>query len=526
LAVAAGLMTAIAAAHPARAHPARAQPPSAAAAAAQRDAAGAAENTAPDLLLVALQTAGPGLAGDCNRVVARLQNAGGAATAEAPEVRLDVEGGAPWSRVARAAESLAAGATVEVWFEQVPLHAGVLTVLAATADPGDRIRERDETNNARSVHREPRTRCGADQPSSAPASEVRVRVSRRDASGAPGAPLAGAEVSVSSPLGTGRELARAATTAGGTAVVMLPSDARTPVLRVTATSPGCTPETHLLPSSRATRLPTVDAGDARGAEAASDLDFALDCAGGASEGAAGPGALVIEAALPGYLRLDEEAPRAVRLGERIEEHRPGARVRVRAMSHGGVLFHDTTVDVPRDAGTTIVVDAPPLQPVFGSAVVEDLRTGLVWTVGARTVSSFDDAVATCERLEVGGATDWRLPEIDQLAFVLLARAGAAAGDAAADASAAGAAPAGAAAEGELFPELSDCCLWSATAHSEWRLTFYLDGGHIYGRDPTQSGVGALCVRGEPHAVDPLLVPERYRDRLPGQRRFAPPAPPR
>ena len=80
------------------------------------------------------------------------------------------------------------------------------------------------------------------------------------------------------------------------------------------------------------------------------------------------------------------------------------------LSHGGVLFHDSTVDVQQQEGRTLVIDAPPLQAVFGSDVVEDLRTGLLWAVGAREVSSFDDAVATCERLEVGGASDWRLPE--------------------------------------------------------------------------------------------------------------------
>jgi hypothetical protein len=268
--------------------------------------------------------------------------------------------------------------------------------------------------------------------------------------------------------------------------------------------------------------------DSRGTDAAPDLDFALDCAGGASSmDEAGPGVLVIEAALPGYLRLDDEEPRTVSLGERITERRPGARVRVRALSRGGVLFHDSTVDVPRDAGRRIVIDAPPLQAVFGSDVVEDLRTGLLWTVGARAASSFDDAVAGCERLETGGAADWSLPEIDHLAFVLLAHGGAAAGVAAAGgATPGGAAPDdapgdGAADGGTLLPGLSDCCLWSTTAHADWRLTFYVDGGHIYGRDPTQAGVGALCVRGEPHAADPLLVPERYRDRLPGQRRFRP-----
>jgi hypothetical protein len=75
--------------------------------------------------------------------------------------------------------------------------------------------------------------------------------------------------------------------------------------------------------------------------------------------------------------------------------------------------------------------------------------------------------------------------------------------------------------GVPLPGRSECCLWSSTEHAGLRLTFYVEGGHIYGRGADQSGVGALCVRGTAYAADPLLVPSRYHDRLPGNRRFRP-----
>ena len=154
--------------------------------------------------------------------------------------------------------------------------------------------------------------------------------------------------------------------------------------------------------------------------------------------------------------------------------------------------------VPRDAAQRVVIDAPALRGLAADpAMVEDLRSGLLWTVGAATTTGQPAASAICESLERGGKSDWRLPEIDELAFVLEAPGGV------------------------PLPGLSACCLWSSTEHAGLRLTFYVDGGHIYGRGADQGGVGALCARGKAHVADPLLVPERYHDRLPGNRRFRP-----
>ena len=447
---------------------------------------------APDLELVALQTTGPGRIGDCNAVVARLHNSGTAPTASAPEVRLDVHGAKPWSRTERAPAALDAGATVEVWFHRVPLEGGRLTLLEATADPSGVVRESVESNNARSVHREPRVACGATDADASPGRELRVRVRHPAAETGSAAAAGGAAVEVSSPLGAGAVIARGETDDDGSVVLSLPPNQRSPVLRVTVTVPGCAPQT---------RLATLAAAPS----AVTDVDLEVSCAPIAEPAREiAPGVLEIEAALPGLLRIDDLEPVPVTPGARLAEHRPGARVRVRATSAGGLVFHDETVAVPRDRGVAIVVDAPPLLQLPGADAVEDLRSGLTWTSGATAAASLDDAAAACAALERAGATDWRLPTIDELAFV--------AGDGTGDGDAAL----------QGLRGLSPCCLWSTTEHAVGgTLTLYLDGGHIYGRRPQESGIGALCVRGTRYVLDPLLVPQRYRDRLPGQRRFSP-----
>ncbi len=118
---------------------------------------------APDLEIVALQTTGPGRIGDCNAVVARLHNRGSAATPEAPAVRLDDHRKRTVVTDGEAATPLAPGDTVEVWFEQVPLPAG-LSRMEATSDPDGRVGESDESNNTRQVPRDPQLACGAPDP--------------------------------------------------------------------------------------------------------------------------------------------------------------------------------------------------------------------------------------------------------------------------------------------------------------------------------------------------------------------------
>jgi hypothetical protein len=273
----------------------------------------------------------------------------------------------------------------------------------------------------------------------------------------------------------------------GRVTLTVPPDPRTPVLRVNASAPGCTPGVGLV-----TPVP--------GETAPLDLTIDLDCSAGAAgaSSAPRPGTLEIETALPGALRIDDGPPRPVTFGTQLRIDRPGGRVHVRQWSANGTLFYDETVDVPRDASRRLVIDAPALRPqTADGTVVEDLRSGLSWAVGALATPGQAAASAICDDLDRGGAPDWRLPDIDELAFVMGVPGGV------------------------PLADLSACCLWSSTEHAGLRLTFYVDGGHIYGRGADQGGVGALCVRGAALPVDPLVVPERYHDRLPGNRRFRP-----
>jgi hypothetical protein len=437
----------------------------------------AAAEAAPDLEIVALQTTGPGKIGDCNVVVARLHNAGSAPTAEAPAVRLEVSGADTWAKTATASVPLAPGDTVEVWFDRVPLPAG-LSRVEAISDPESRVRESDESNNRRQVPRDPQLACGAPDPPPARGIQLRVQV-------AP--PAAGATIEVTSPLRAGVVIASGTTGADGRATLTVPSDPRTPVLRANASAPGCALGVGLV-----TPLPS----DTAPLDLTIDLECSASAAGAGST--ARPGTLEIETALPGSLRIDDEPPTPVTFGTQLRIDRPGGRVRLRQSSANGTLFHDETVDVPRDASRRLVIDAPILLPLAADqAAVEDLRSGLSWTVGAAITANQVAASAICDDLERGGADDWRLPEIDELAFVMGTPGGV------------------------PLSNLSACCWWSSTEHAGLRLTFYVEGAHIYGRGADQGGVAALCVRGAARAVDPLLVPERYHDRLPGDRRFRP-----
>ena len=456
--------------------------------------------SAPDLEIVALQSVGPGRVGDCNSVVARLHNRGTAPTLVVPSLRLDIAGPAPWSRTAATSAPIEPGQTVEVWFEQVPLPAG-LSRLHAISDPENVIAESDETNNSRQVPRDLQAVCGA--PDSPPPAGTQLHVRVTTAGGADTAtPIAGATVEVTSPLRAGVVVASGVTGADGGATVDIPFDSRTPVLRVTATSPGCAPGVQVTtPSGGSAALAgTVASPDAAAEPAEVAIALACSLQAAPAEPIAKPGSLSIETALPGELQIDDRPPREATFGTSLEVDRPGAIVRVRQTSANATTFFDQSFNLRGDAARKVVIDAPPLRAhASGTGVVEDLRSGLLWTVGAATTDGQPAAAAICDELERGGASDWRLPTIDELAFVLEAHLRSAA----------------------PFEGLSGCCLWSTTEHAGGRLTFYLEGGHIYGRNADEHGVGALCVRGSAYAIDPVVVPARYHDRLPGNRRFRP-----
>jgi hypothetical protein len=439
--------------------------------------------------------------------VARLHNRGAAKTLLAPRLRLDITGPAPWSHTAAASAPIEPGQTVEVWFEHVPLPAG-LSRLQAISDPENTIAESDETNNTRQVPRDPQAACGAPAPPPPPGTQLRVRVTGRPGAGADAgsgtaAPIGGATLEVTSPLRAGVVVASGVTGPDGAAALDIPFDSRTPVLRVTATSPGCAPGVQVTtPSGGSAAL----AGTAQSPDPAappSEVTIVLSCSprtASAAEPIAKPGTLSIETALPGLLQIDDRLPESVTFGTRREIERPGAFVRVRETSANGTVFFDQSFNLDGSAARKITIDAPPLRARgSGSDVVEDLRTGLLWTTGAAATASQPAAAAVCDELVRDDANDWRLPDIDELAFVLEAHQRAAA----------------------PFHALSDCCFWSTTEHAGGRLTFYLDGGHIYGRNADEGGVGALCVRGSSYPVDLVLVPARYHDRVPGSRRFRP-----
>ena len=299
---------------------------------------------------------------------------------------------------------------------------------------------------------------------------------------------AGATIEVTSPLRAGVVLASATAGADGRATLTVPFDARSPVLRVTASAPGCPP---------AVRLATPTAG----MQAPLDLTIELSCptARSGRRGPAAPRSARDRDRASRSAAIDDEAPAPVTFGTKLTLERPGARVRVRQSSANGTPFYDQTFDVPRDAAQRVVIDAPrPARPRRRSRHRRGPAVRSAVDGGGRHHAAVNRRPPRSARVsERGGESDWRLPEIDELAFVLEAPGGV------------------------PLPGLSACCLWSSTEHAGLRLTFYVEGGHIYGRGADQGGVGALCARGKAHVADPLLVPERYHDRLPGNRRFRP-----
>ncbi|HNT26594.1 MAG TPA: DUF1566 domain-containing protein [bacterium] len=52
--------------------------------------------------------------------------------------------------------------------------------------------------------------------------------------------------------------------------------------------------------------------------------------------------------------------------------------------------------------------------VAGKVIVTDTRTGLIWTKEYNSTVTWQDALNHCEGLDHGGATDWRLPNIEEL----------------------------------------------------------------------------------------------------------------
>ena len=174
--------------------------------------------------------------------------------------------------------------------------------------------------------------------------------------------------------------------------------------------------------------------------------------------------------------------------------------RVRALSLGGSQLYDAEVEVKRRGPASARIEPP------GRVVVrphdrtaEDLETGLMWQMEDNG-SNIDlaRARATCEGLDQGGHTDWRLPSIYELQSLY-----------------------------KKGPEerkydtidgvfLSDCCPWTSTAHGDYHWTYVFHMGiRFLELEALPWHMRVLCVRDPRPAAgrsggDPREAPRHHR----------------
>ncbi len=129
-------------------------------------------------------------------------------------------------------------------------------------------------------------------------------------------------------------------------------------------------------------------------------------------------------------------------------------------------------------------------------IVDDTATGLVWQgcasgqegdsceVGSATGVNWGEALYICEALTSGGHTDWRLPNVSELASIVdLSRS----------------APAIAR---NAFPETASSLFWTSTSsagtdNSAWSVSF--DRG-VFDTSSKRNNHDVRCVRGEPRTL--------------------------
>ena len=133
------------------------------------------------------------------------------------------------------------------------------------------------------------------------------------------------------------------------------------------------------------------------------------------------------------------------------------------------------------------------EPVAGQPVVVDSSTGLVWqgcaagltgsgcASGGATTMNWQAALAYCEGLDWGGHTDWRLPDVNELASLVDDSRSSPAIDPAA------------------FPATPSSYFWSSSSYAAsssdaWGVSF--NYGYVYSVGKT-STYYARCVRGGP-----------------------------
>ena len=172
------------------------------------------------------------------------------------------------------------------------------------------------------------------------------------------------------------------------------------------------------------------------------------------------GTLRIESPVACRLEVDGREVGGLAAGGSAEIPVAPGKHRVRALSLGGSQLHDETVQVKRRTAATVRIE-PPAPAVLRprDQTVEDLETGLMWQMKDNGSNvNLARARATCERLDQGGHTDWRLPSIHELQSLYRPDAEKDGYDTIA---------------GIL---LTDCCPWTSTPHGDYHWTYVFHMG--------------------------------------------------
>jgi hypothetical protein len=119
----------------------------------------------------------------------------------------------------------------------------------------------------------------------------------------------------------------------------------------------------------------------------------------------------------------------------------------------------------------------------GNGTVTDTTTGLVWYQGETTAMDWEEALIFCEKLDLAGQSDWRLPNIRELSSLVQEGQGRAIDTA-------------------FFPGCRPSAYWSSTTHSgfpsfAWHVDFKGDGGQESSNKERENYVRA--VRGGRHS---------------------------
>jgi len=209
-------------------------------------------------------------------------------------------------------------------------------------------------------------------------------------------------------------------------------------------------------------------------------------AAGEDAGRSRAGTLRIESPVACRLELDGREVGGLAAGASGELRVAPGRHRVRALSLAGSQLYDAEVAVKRRGATSARIEVP------GRVVVrphdrtaEDLETGLMWQMEDNGSNiDLERARATCDGLDQGGYTDWRLPSIYELRSLY-----------------------------KKGPEerkydtidgvfLTDCCPWTSTPHGDYHWTYVFHMGMRFLEfEALPWHMRVLCVRDPRPAAD-------------------------